>query len=495
MRSVWGMSVAAAGIATAGIPVAIGIVMLSDLSPALPLALALALAGAAAMLLTRDLARACFLVFLFALPFDVAKGVLPPDVVNYYPGFWISLSDVFLYGFLALWFFGRKLIGRERYRSNDLVPFALIYTGYLWLSACLAVDVWHGIVMAVTHTKYLVAFLAISDFVRKPSDLRAPAYAFSIGLALQLSMIGAQLVTRSYLQFRGTNLADTGNLTFSGGFQAFRPTGFLKHPIALADYLVFLLLPAAGLLLAGPRVIGGRWFPLLLLTAGGAFALVATLSRGGWIAFAIAMGFLFVLAAWRRLIRRQWLGGAAVALVVLLAVTAIVYPAAYLRLVDSDARSSEGRVLMIDQAVMIGGENPVLGVGLGGYHRAARVTRPASFGSANEVLREALITHLGVVHNKYLLVYAEHGLVGVALLLALLWKSVRLFFGVRRWYDRQQELVALGLAGALVAQAVLYLFDHFYQEVGLMLFWVFAGLLAALTRAQPSPASAGSVRP
>lgn len=493
MRSAWGPS--AAAIPLIGIPVALGIVMLSDQSPAWPLALAFALAGAAAMLFSKDMTRALFLGFLFALPFDIAKGVLAPDVVNYYPGFWISLSDLFLYGFLAFWFFGRKLVQREPCLWHPLARFGLLYTGYLWMSAILAVDPVHGMVMAVTHTKYLVAFLAVSDYIRKPADLRAPALALSAGLALQLLMVGAQLVTRSYLQFRGTNLSDTGNLTFSGGFQAFRPTGFLKHPIALADYLAFLLLPATGLLLAGRREIGRRWIPLLLLTLGGGFALVATLSRGGWIATAVAMMFLALVAARRRLIRRQWLGGAAVALVVLLAVTAIAYPAAYLRLVESDARSSEGRVLMMDQALLIGNRNPVLGVGMGGYHRAAKANRPESFGAANEVLRDALITHLGVVHNKYLLVYAEHGLVGVALLLVLLWKSVRLFFGVRRWNDRAQELVGLGLAGAIVAQAVMYLFDHFYQEVGLLMFWVFTGLLAALARAQSSAAPAGSRQP
>lgn len=482
-------------IALVGVPVALVLVMLADQSPAWPLALAVGLAGVAGMLLSRDLTRALFLGFLFALPFDIAKGVLAPNVVNYYPGFWISLSDLFLYGFLAFWFFGRKLVQREPWHRHALLRFGLVYTGYLWVSAILAVDPLQGMVMAVTHTKYLIAFVAVFDYVRKPADLRAAAVVLAAGLTCQLVMVGAQLVTRSYLQFRGTNLADTGNLTFSGGFQAIRPTGFLKHPIALADYLVFLLLPATGLLLAGRRVLGGRWFPLLLLTFGGGFALVATLSRGGWIAFAVAMIFAALVAARRRLIRRQWLGGGAVALVVALALVAIVYPAAYLRLVESDARSSEGRMLMMDQALLIGNRNPVLGVGMGGYHRAAKANRPQSFGSANEVLREALITHLGVVHNKYLLVYAEHGLVGVALLLVLLWKSVRLFFDVRHWHDRTQELVGLGLAGAIVAQAVMYLFDHFYQEVGLLMFWVFTGLLAALARAQSSPVPAGSRQP
>ena len=185
----------------------------------------------------------------------------------------------------------------------------------------------------------------------------------------------------------------------------------------------------------------------------------------------------------------MWIGAAIVGLVVLLSVTAVAYPVAYLRLVESDQRSSEGRGFMNEQALLIATGKPVFGVGLGGYHRAAKSIKPVSFASADQRLREALVNFLGIVHNKYLLVFAEHGAVGLVLLFLLLWKSIRLFFRVPVWNNRVQELVGLGLAGALVTQAVFYLFDHFYLEVGLMLFWVFAAGLAALGRMQgPGPA-------
>ena len=278
MRTAPGMFATGLLVCITAVPLAAGIVLMSDHSPALPVAIAIAIAGAAAMLLTRDLTRAMFLGFLVVLPFDISKALLPPDTVYYYPGFWLSISDLFLLGFLLPWFFGRKLIGREPFLTNPLVPFAIVYTAYLWVSALMAVSPTHGMVMALTHTKFLVAFLAISDYVRKPADLHAAGLAFAAGLVIELTIVAAQLVTRSYLQIPGTGLADTGNLTFSGGIQTFRPTGFLKHPIALADYLVFMLLPGAALVLAGRRSIGRAWGFILLLTLGAGIALVATLS-------------------------------------------------------------------------------------------------------------------------------------------------------------------------------------------------------------------------
>lgn len=479
--------------ALAAVLLGLTLVALSQESIAWTVLILVGLTVLAALLLSGDPPRALFLAFITTLPVGISKAVIPPDIVYYYPGLAISVADVFLLAFAPVWLYQLKVVRREALRSSPLLGFAVIYTAYLWFSAAVAVDPVAGAIMALTHTKFLLAFVIVADYVRTPGDVKAVLGAVAVGLVLQLATVAAQTVTGSALALQGSKLADPGNLTFSGGVYAFRPAGLLEHPIALADHLVFVLPALAGFAMLGPRALGlFRWWRLSALGLFTLAALLLTLSRGGWIAFAAAFAFLLVAGTHRGLFPRSRLIATILAMVLALSALAVVYPAAYLRLVEKDARSSEARWLMIDQAVLIATNHPVLGVGLGGYHRASRVEKPASFAKVDEDFRDAILTHLGVAHNKYLLTWAEHGTIGLALLLILLWKSVRLFFAVPQWSGTVSQVLGLGLASALVGQAVLYLFDHFYLDSGLLMFWVAAAVLSALGRMQQPAAARGS---
>jgi O-antigen ligase len=191
---------------------------------------------------------------------------------------------------------------------------------------------------------------------------------------------------------------------------------------------------------------------------------------------------MLVAGARKRLIATRNVFAVAAALGCLLALVAVAYPAAYLRITESDHRSGEARMVMMDQALLIIGRHPVTGVGFGGYNRAAQNNIPESYSHLSQPFQEQLLK--GVVHNKYLLVTAEHGLIGLALFLALLWRHLAIFFRVPAWRPGLSGPLALGITGAIAGQAVFYLFDHFYLDVRMELLWFCFGLLIALARMQ-----------
>lgn len=447
----------------------------------------LMLAAGAAVFWSGDIKEFLLCIYFFTLPADLTKALIIPGGV-YSPGLWLTLSDLALIPLAALWLFDRKVLRSTRLDWSPLHSIASLGLAWTWVTAVFAQYPLAGILAAIIFTKYYVAFLVISDLIRTRRQLRNVLRAAAIALGTQILMVGVQFLTNSPLEIQGVKDTTLGTrLVFeeAGGVHAFRPSGFLHHPNVLADYLVFLLPTILSFTLLGKRAIGIRtWIVAATLLAGGFLALIVSLSRGGWVAFFGAALFLLYTGHRRGIIdKRQlaWIGGAAatVAIAVLL-----VYPTVYFRLTLSDELSTKSRVEMIKQATLIISRYPMAGVGLGSYNHAAQVNIPASFANLNHWYRDGLLK--GVVHNKYLLVAAEQGLVGLALFALLLWRALKTLLDVPKWSDQSYAALAMGLASSIMGQAVFYLFDHFYADVRIALLWSVLGLAAALTNMQRS---------
>ncbi|MGH6844258.1 MAG: O-antigen ligase family protein [Methylocella sp.] len=343
--------------------------------------------------------------------------------------------------------------------------------------------------MLLNIAKYFAYMIVMADMTRDPRRLRIALAASAGGLCLQLLMMMLQLITGSDLNISGTDLntsgptnADVGRMLIfeqGGGLHFRRPSGFLHHPNMFADYLTFVLPPLVALAFAGRAMLRWIWWLALALLIGALGALVLSLSRGGWIAFGCAMLFL-VAAGWQRgVVRGRHLAGLALGIAISGAVLAATFPAAIYRVTQSDQRSSESRFAMMDQAFLVIRRNPVVGVGLAGYNKAAQTNIPSSFATLLPAFRESLLK--GVVHNKYLLTFAETGIVGLALLLALLGGIIVMPFASFPGAQPTRWLVLLGLSGAVVAQAVFYLFDHFSYDLRLGMLFATAGLMLGVS--------------
>lgn len=465
---------------------ATGLVMAAHLTvPWLVLAL-VAMTGAAIAAWSGNPKQVLMQGFLVTVTVDISKALIVPGGV-YAPGLSLWVSDIFFCGYFVLWL-GGKILRKERLRVVPLARYGFVFVLFMWASTLYSEDPLTGALTALMNTKFYLMFLVLSDDLRRPEQLRAVLVAFAAALALQVMMTAAQLASGSYLAIQGSKVTTLGTeLAFgTGDTLTFRPSGFMQHPNVLADFLVFVLPPLTALTLLGARRLGRAWLVAAGLLLAGLAALLITLSRGGWIAYLAALLFVAYYAKRAGFITMNHIALAAGTATAGVILVALLYPAVFLRLTQSDQHSSESRWIMMDQALLIVSRNPVLGVGLGGYNRAAHNNIPASFSNVNEYYQKQLLK--GVVHNKYLLVASEQGLVGLALFVLLAWKMLRVFQSVRRWTDRASYALGLGLAAGIAGQAVFWLFDHFYVDVRIQMLWLFAAFLVALVRLQPGAA-------
>jgi O-antigen ligase len=217
-----------------------------------------------------------------------------------------------------------------------------------------------------------------------------------------------------------------------------------------------------------------KWLAIAVLGLGGV-ALVFTLSRGAWMALALSITLLC------------WLGSrhaglslkTPIAVLLILSLLYLPFHAAIsARLFGDDSGSAESRVPLMRLAFRIIEDNPLLGVGANNFTVVMDRYLTSDF-------REGW---LFAVHNKYLLVLSETGMVGLLAFLAFLLDALRK--GWRCWVYRDPLLspLALGFAAGIAGHMLHMTVDVFRGRPTQQLLWLVAGLLTAMLRiCRPNP--------
>ena len=244
-----------------------------------------------------------------------------------------------------------------------------------------------------------------------------------------------------------------------------RVGGTLGSPINAAGYLVLVLVPALGVLVAQVRfqlkVLG------LMAFGAGLVGLVLTASRGGWLGVVVGIGVLG-LGLWRRgyLSRR-----AVVAVGTVILLTVGVFQGAIVeRLTGDDGGSAYSRLPLMRVATGVIADHPLTGVGANNF---VLVMKSYATGYA---------TWLHPVHNKYLLVWAETGPVGLFCFLLCLATIFRRGWQTWRVQDLVVSPLALAFTAALVGNMLQMALDSFASRPQVQMWWLVAGLLSASRR-------------
>ncbi|MGI6209499.1 MAG: O-antigen ligase family protein, partial [Anaerolineae bacterium] len=222
-----------------------------------------------------------------------------------------------------------------------------------------------------------------------------------------------------------------------------------------------------------------------------AVALILSFQRNYWGTSLLMVGLLTALVpAWARLRLAFALGAAAV----LIMVSALIPSPELMRYrqaalerfvyglspetVAADG-SAQDRVLEIEYGLQTVVERPVLGIGLGNLYRPL---------NANDLANREMPPAIGLrwyIHNAYLWVWVDMGLVG---LIPFLWLyGAGIYRGLRSWRampDRRTRAVVLGLSLGLMGQAGSNLVaPNFIQSWSLLVFPVLLGLNEVILRA------------
>jgi O-antigen ligase len=399
-------------------------------------------------------------VFVATAVVNLAAGLAVFVTVTFFvliPGIGTSfVSVVKLAGAALLLSLGRKRGLPSLLHDHPLLASLAIALGaWAFASALWAPDVARARGRAFTLVLGLVLVFIVYGAIREPKHARWLVRGYVAGAVLS-ALVG--LVVAAPAEGDATRL--------SGG-------------IGDPNELALVLVP--GLALAFFAIPGAsgeleRW--LLIASAGAmALALFETGSRGGLIALAASFAAALIFGGSRR---PHVLAGLLTFAALGIAYFALAAPPEVTgRVLHFTAGGGSGRTDLWAIARQVARDHPVVGVGIGNFEdvEPAYASRTTNLPAV-----DLIVDNPHVVHNSYLELLAETGVVGLALFvalvgaaLALAWRAVRAF---TRSGETDLELIGRGLLVGLVGMLAASIFLSAEYEKQL---WLLLGFAAALT--------------
>jgi len=453
-----------------GLLVGLLIISFSDLPGRYAPVAFMALAFPFLVMIAKDVRRFLLIGIVFAIP--LALDVNFKHVFENQAGaatLGISLRDI-LVALLLFWWIIEAVVIKKRHANffgRITVP-ALLY-----LEACVLTLLWAprsdlAIMEIVQMSKVLLLYFVVANQLQREGDIRLVLWALAGTVLLEGTLAMMQLISG-----RSLALDLFGELQVrTGEFDRLdRVGGTLGHPNRLAMFLELLLPLCIGLSLLeqkrGLRTTAGIIFAI------GFAAMIVTGSRGGWIGVLFSMGLFFY---W--LVRNRHLSWWTVAklsvffLLIFSSLLLLFYEKIEERLFGEDYGSAISRIPMFQIAWAIIQDHPLGGVGINNYAVNMREYNDTLIGRRFSTIPRP-------VHNMYLLITGETGVLGLSM---FLWLVFVLITSLRKCFHSPSIFVSISsisiLAG-LSAYLLHGLVDK-HPPGGYALFFMLMALTAAL---------------
>jgi len=246
-----------------------------------------------------------------------------------------------------------------------------------------------------------------------------------------------------------------------------RPVGTGGSPNETGGHIAILLLVTLSLLLYTKSRFENTlvWIVLLM----GMAALILTFSRGSWVGFAAGLVvFLFVA------LRHHWMSWkkvitVAILIVMILGVFSVPMAA---RLSQDDRGAAWARVPLMKLAFNMIQEHPFIGIGVNNFS----IELPRYLSS--ELRGEWLY----IVHNQYLLVFAETGLIGLFFFLSIIAIVMQTCLRCIKHNDPLISPLSTGILSGIIALSIFMTVELSISRLTVQLFWIMASIVMASER-------------
>ncbi len=306
-------------------------------------------------------------------------------------------------------------------------------------------------------TQAFLIYLYLSNGIDQRMDVVLLIVVLAVGLLAQSILMVWTWVAGGPFALPGTKL-----FALSDG----RVGGTVGHPNAAAAFLSLCFGPVLGLLLIPLKTLYRAIGVIALF--GGAVALLLTESRGGWTA-ATCTCVIFMGAAWRQRRLPRWAPVAALGAALVL--VAGFHDAITQRLTGhQELGSAYSRVPLMKLASEMISDHTLVGVGANNFNVVSR----------EYVTVETAGYWLSTVHNKFLLVWSETGLIGLVAFCLFLCAIVRRAWQTWRSNDPILGPLGLGVAASVIGHVLHMNVDIFQDRPSVQTLWLLAGLATAM---------------
>ena len=458
-----------------GSALALGLVFASSMEPRWFLVIVSSLIFCSVFLAVPDKEKVLLYIAVFLLPIGLDFHPFYIENLPYFlpaVGLRVSAFDVVFFCLLMAWFF--KLLHSRQY-SIRFYPHISIPVAIIW--AISVIDYHDSALPGLIKTSYLyyvvrnwLIFLYIVNNIRHRNTLLAILMIYFLGGVLQALIGFSQYATGSTL---GLDLFGEKTRSFFamkvGGGYINRVAGILGHPNKLATYLG-LLLPCNLSLIFAP--ISNRYKVLLTFT----FLLIAaadllTFSRAGWLNAGLGCAIVILWI----LIRRMRQVALPLVVTILLALTVAGLSLTFSesirnRVFGHDYGAAYARIPLAQLALNMTRAKPLLGVGLGDF---------TSVSQQYDNTRVAISQVFPMpVHNEFLLVAAELGILGLCaylyVVLVVLASTAR---QTRSGTDPMLTHMGIGFLASWIGLLANYQLTFGYTILIAYPFWFHVGLL------------------
>ncbi len=396
--------------------------------------------------------------------------LLPPQVV-------ISAADLVLAALLA-YLCMEGLIKKQNVFRFPAAMFPLaaftVWTFLVFLITGITVT---GALASVHGLKMFLYVLAMVSAVRTKPDLNLVLSAIVLAVGIQVVLVVTASMTGERFGFSSKITNDLMAFSGSHGQSHLRATGTVGHVNQEAGFLTFFSLPLLGFMFAGKAF--KRWVAWMVFI-GTIIAVILTFSRSAWVSVFIALSCLFVVAFMKGKIPfRHWRFGPVLFVGVLLTLVAFGKPMfERLWLGDEGATSSRKRAIVL--ALDLIKRHPIIGVGPWNFARGSLDVFPPTRlnkrpGNQSTVMYGRLeVVHVEIgpriytlplpVHNKFLLVSSELGIIGLIL---FLWFQIAVFHHIRKGINSGDPFCqwsAMGIMAAFFASLSYMNLDLFNDD-------------------------------
>jgi len=387
-------------------------------------------------------------------------------------GISLSICDIILFILLAIWIIetGAKNNHKFHFYPKISIPMIGILFFYI-LSLASSVNYSLSLYEIISYIKMYLIFIAIANLVTDRKYIRLIITLLIFGILIQSIIVLAQQISGSSL-----GLSVLGEEKYSvlsakfGNINFIRTGGTIGYPNRLAMYLVFLLPLSASLFFFDSKKVNKVLY--IFVTTIGIITLIFTFSRVAWLCICIALILLFLI---KFKVRGSGFSLFLIMLILIFIIINIFIKPITIRLFEEDYGAARARIPMIKVASNIIKQHPIFGIGINNYSEVI-----IHYDNTPEQIS---IYDPHAVHNLYMFIAAETGILSLLLFLLILYEVLRCCW--KNIYSQDKYLSSVGIAFfcGFIALIINYTVD-WIQIAEYTQLWFSIGIIMAIDNMQ-----------